>query len=63
MMHTVVPQVLLAQYKVYVLYLLWHCVAAHMGSVLGSTMLHAVLSAAQPMQPLHSPAPHWLLTS
>ena len=34
------------------LYLLWHCVAAHMGAVLWSAMLHAVLCATQPLQPL-----------
>ena len=27
--------------------------AAHMGAVLWSTVLHAVLHAAQPLQPLH----------
>ena len=35
------------------LYLFWHCIAAHMGAVLWSTILHAVLSTAQAMQPLH----------
>ena len=33
-------------------YLLWHCVAVHMGAVLWSAMLHAVLCATQPLKPL-----------
>ena len=45
------------------LYLLWHCVAAHMGAVLWSMVLHAVLHSTQPLQPLHSPAPDWSHTS
>ena len=34
------------------LYLLWHCVAVHMGAVLWSTVLHAVLHSIQTLQPL-----------
>ena len=34
-------------------YLLWHCIAVHMDTVLWSAMLHAVLCATQPLQPLH----------
>ena len=44
-------------------YLLWHCIAEHMGAVLWSSMLHAVLYTTQPLQPLHSPASDWLHTS
>ena len=37
--------------------------AAHMGAVLWSAVLHAVLRTAQPLQPLHSLTPDWLHTS
>ena len=44
-------------------YLLLLYVVAHMGAVLWSVMLHAVLYTTQPLQPLHSPAPDWSHTS
>ena len=33
------------------LYLLWNCIAVHMGAVLWSMLLHAVLHSTQPLQP------------
>ena len=33
----------------------WCCVAVHMGAMLWSVVLHAVLHSIQPLQPLHSP--------
>ena len=44
-------------------YLLWYCVAVHMGAVLCSTILHAVLCTTQLLKPLYSPTPDWLHTS
>ena len=42
---------------------LYCSIAVHMYTVLWSAVLHAVLHTAQPLQPLHSPAPDWLHTS